>query len=781
MSKLLIIMKYSIGWPFSILALLFMIYKSYLFIPSLILRIEKANILMLIYAVLCFLIYFLLRTFLWKNILLYKGCNIPLRDSAFLWSQSEIRRYIPIGFISFLSRALLFSNTQISKETVISAMLIESQVIVISTLILSIFGLSEIPNINLYLLFLLRAGIIGFTFFWIFKDLFIKYIKNVAVRKILLIISPSFYWQSNASLVCIGVSTFFFFGLGTYFSISSLIFINPTMWISLLGFFTFSFLIGYLAIFAPSGIGVREWIITIGISNIAGNLAGFLSIFPRIIVIITEIIFLFLCFIWTNSYILHKKELFIYKNRFLIISIIFFLAYCAYFTTASFARHDNFFSGKFDLGNMDQVVWNTAKGKIFQFSDPDGIKTISRLAFHADFFLVLLSPFYWITETPKILLLLQTIALGSGSIFIFFIAKKLIKNEIAACICSIIYLLNPSMHYANLYDFHSATFATTFILASYYYFLIKKRGLFFLFLILAALTKEHVWIIVGLLSIYSAIKSPWKKISIFFSIFSFITFYILVWNIIPLFRNSNHFALSFYSSIGNSPTQIIKNSILSPSIILPLLFQQNKIIYLLQLFIPVGFISFFSPLILIFSLPDLLINMLSNNNQFTQIYYQYTATITPFIFISAIYGILSFKRFFRKISVISISFFILIMTIVGAYNYGPLPGAKNPNIKMFTDILPYKDYINYSLGMISPYAKIAATNNIGAHLTHRDDIYTIPIGIDDADTIVFLFTDKFSLPSPKILRDISINLKTSNKYNIIAEKEDFIILQKKLY
>lgn len=80
-----------------------------------------------------------------------------------------------------------------------------------------------------------------------------------------------------------------------------------------------------------------------------------------------------------------------------------------------------------------------------------------------------------------------------------------------------------------------------------------------------------------------------------------------------------------------------------------------------------------------------------------------------------------------------------------------------------------------------PYAKIAATNNIGAHLTHRDDIYTIPIGIDDADTIVFLFTDKISLPSPKILRDISINLKTSNKYNIIAEKEDFIILQKKLY
>lgn len=70
---------------------------------------------------------------------------------------------------------------------------------------------------------------------------------------------------------------------------------------------------------------------------------------------------------------------------------------------------------------------------------------------------------------------------------------------------------------------------------------------------------------------------------------------------------------------------------------------------------------------------------------------------------------------------------------------------------MFTDILPYKDYINYSLGMISPYAKIAATNNIGAHLTHRDDIYTIPIGIDDADTIVFYLLTNFHFHLQKYL------------------------------
>ena len=34
--------------------------------------------------------------------------------------------------------------------------------------------------------------------------------------------------------------------------------------------------------------------------------------------------------------------------------------------------------------------------------------------------------------------------------------------------------------------------------------------------------------------------------------------------------------------------------------------------------------------------------------------------------------------------------------------------------------------------------KIAATNNIGAHLSHRRDIYVIPQGLDIADRVIFL-------------------------------------------
>src|ERR1035437_5774265 len=120
---------------------------------------------------------------------------------------------------------------------------------------------------------------------------------------------------------------------------------------------------------------------------------------------------------------------FIKKHRYAITLVVFITLYAAYFTTASFLRYDNFFTGRFDLGNMDQTVWNTIHGRIFQLTDPNGTTNISRLAFHADFILVLVAPLYLIWSHPEMLLLLQTVVLGLGAVVVYFIAKNIIKNK----------------------------------------------------------------------------------------------------------------------------------------------------------------------------------------------------------------------------------------------------------------------------------------------------------------------------------------------------------------
>ena len=467
-----------------------------------------------------------------------------------------------------------------------------------------------------------------------------------------------------------------------------------------------------------------------------------------------------------------------YKHEFILAIII--CIYIAYFTLAGFLKYDNFYAGRYDLGNMDQTVWNTLNGRIFQTSGDNG-ETISRLSAHADFILIFLSPFYLLWNNPKILLLIQTVVLGLGAFFVYLIAKEVIKNKNISLLFALLFLANPLVQYTNLYDFHAVTLATTFLLAAFYSLIKRKYSVMTVFLILSGLTKEQVWIITGLFGFPLLFKKP-KKIKLLGTgiiILSLLAFYYLVSYFIPQSLGRQHFALAYYSDFGTSPIQIMKNIILSPGKTLSTIFEISRLGYLTQLFIPLGFLSFLSPVFLIFTAPDLLINLLSNNSGLRQIYYQYSATITPFIFISVIYTVKNVAGWFPKISTKYIYAYLLIFTFSSAYFFGPLPGARNPSLEMFTHPQKNKAVIDSVLARIPESYSVAATNNLGAHLSHRQIIYTIPIGIGKADVIVFLLNDKFAQPSLKAQKIMAQNLKHDKSYVEVFEKDDFVVFKKK--
>lgn len=252
-------------------------------------------------------------------------------------------------------------------------------------------------------------------------------------------------------------------------------------------------------------------------------------------------------------------------------------------------------------------------------------------------------------------------------------------------------------------------------------------------------------------------------------------FYFLIWHAIPQARGSGHFALSYFSSFGDSPGQIIKTTIFDPQKTFTIMMDPNRIDYLRRLFAPVGYLSLFSPLYLLFAIPDLLINMLSNNDQLHQIYYQYTAAITPFIFITAILGLQVIKKF-TKLPALFLIFYLITMSLIGAYLFGPLPGAKEPNLDMFTKQVNDREIIEKYLSGIPKNLKVSATNNLGAHLSDREMIYTVPLGLDKADVVVLLLTNQ---PTQKLEQELIDKLKLSGKFDLAFEKDKFIVFKKK--
>lgn len=382
------------------------------------------------------------------------------------------------------------------------------------------------------------------------------------------------------------------------------------------------------------------------------------------------------------------------KLKFELILGLLAVSYFSYFTIASFFRYNNFYTGRFDLGNMAQTVWNTIHGRIFLLTDPNGTEEISRLAFHADFILILLSPFYLIWEDPRMLLLIQTAILSFGGIFVYLISKHALSNKTVSLVLAFSFYLNPAVNYTNLFDFHAVTLATTFFLAAFYFILKKRYALVIIFLALAGITKEQVWLIVALIGLYLTFIHKQKLLGITIFTISSLIFYFLIWIAIPNSLGSEHFALEFYSDFGTSPGEIIKSVFTHPIQTVQTLLLPDRIGYIKQLFIPLGYMSFLAPVFLIFAAPDLGINLLSNFPQMHQIYYQYSTTVTPFIFLSAIYSIKFVKSKIPDIPYQAVSVVLILLTLISAYDFGPLPFAKEPNTDMFKKPLSNKKQVD---------------------------------------------------------------------------------------
>lgn len=773
MNRFLSILKNLLGWPLSLVALLFIL--KFLFSKSSIIlpKISHIDASLLVLSIFCFFITYFLRSYVWWKYLKIVGHGIDFRKSVYLWEFSELKRFVPGNIWSFLGRTYLFENVGISKRVTAKGLAYEIGLVILSTATLSIFS---IPLIGNYLG--INALILSSVFIPILSSAIIIF---VFANKISLLVKffPKISVRQNLEFLILYIIAFSFFGAGTFFAASSVISLNNLQFIELVGFFSFALLAGYLSFITPSGFGVREGIITFGLAKtLSLTSAGIIAIFTRIILILSEVIFALLVYFLANSLKEFGKGAwkFIKIHRYELALLTLFLIYIVYFTAASFTKFDNYNMGRFDLGNMDQTVWNTFHGRFFQMTHPDGVENLSRLSFHADFILILLAPFYAIWENPKTLLFIQTLVIAFGGIFVYFLSWEILKNKGISLVFAFLFFLNPAVNYVNLFDFHGVAFSITFFLAAFYFLLKRNFVPMTILLFLAGITKEEVWIVVSLFGVLLFIrKERLLGIAIFLS--SILIFYTLIWYAIPQAYGKAHFALSYYSDYGSSPSEIIKGIFLSPGLTLSKILAPDRLDYIKKLFLPLSYFSFLSPLSLIFAVPDLLINLLSSFKYQHQIYFQYSSVVTPFIFISAIFAAKSIKKIIHEVSFTEISLLLITTTLISAYSFGPVFFAKTAQIQMFTEPRIERKAIDSYISKIPNNKIVSATNNLGSHLSERENIYVIPNGMEQSDLVLFLVGKNsggsINSPDAALLR-----IRSSDKFNQTFKYENFYVFEK---
>ena len=310
-------------------------------------------------------------------------------------------------------------------------------------------------------------------------------------------------------------------------------------------------------------------------------------------------------------------------------------------------RYDTFKATAFDLGNMDQVLWNTLHGRLFQFTNQaiDWYGPPTRLAIHFEPIILPLSLLYAFGADPRILLVFQTLALASGSLPVFLLTRKIIPQwPLLAALMATTYLLAPALIGMNIFDFHPVALATPLLLYALLALEYKHYAWFLVACVLAACTKEDVPLAIALLGILVIWKYGLPRLGLTLliggALWSLIAFKIIIPHFYPGVQANNFWYR--YEELGSSPGAAILNLFVRPWVFFSLFFTLDRLYYLLSLVRGFGFFPLLAPEWLLPTLPSLAVNLLSTDPLLYTGVYHYNATIIPFLMIAAIFGVRRF-------------------------------------------------------------------------------------------------------------------------------------------
>lgn len=400
-----------------------------------------------------------------------------------------------------------------------------------------------------------------------------------------------------------------------------------------------------------------------------------------------------------------------------------------------------FHEPRLDLGDMVQAIWSTSHGHLLSFSSPSG-QQLSRLGAHADVFLVLLVPFWWIWPSPLAILVAQALAVAAGAIPVFWLARKHLATERAGAHVAFAYLLFPATQF-NAFTptsgFHSISFAVPLVLFAIWFLDNDRLVPFAVFALLAASTKEEMPLAVGCLGLWYAFARGRRRpgLAIFATGAALSLFEFLV--LIPHYSaHGFHPFADRYAAAGGSTGEILRNAVAHPVRIAEIAFSVHKAVYVLLLLVPLLGLALLEPLVLIGAVPDLVINLLSDKGSSTLLGSSYTAGILPFLFAATVFGLAKLRRDPQGVSLVM----LVAMLFLAAYSPVVLT-AHTLASTLRAD--PYRAAVRHAVDLVPGHAPVSATNAAGGYLSSRASVSIFP-SVKRARWLVLDENDKQTLP-----------------------------------
>jgi uncharacterized membrane protein len=435
------------------------------------------------------------------------------------------------------------------------------------------------------------------------------------------------------------------------------------------------------------------------------------------------------------------------KKFYLTLSVLLFL----FFFSLAAKRHVNMYTNMLDFGLEQQVVWNTAHGRLFGAS----VEVNNYLGDHASFLIVLAAAIYWFIPSAFTLIAIQVVCVIIAAFFIYKLAKLKLKNTYLAFAVYLIYVFFVGVSGLMLSDYRPVVLALPFLASGLYYLEQNshaKKG--WILFIIAALAKEDMAIFVGTMGLYRFIFHKEKK-GLVLAAYGFALGLIGLFVIIPYFRGVPSDTLARYN--------VIK------------IFSIGKAMYLSKLFLPMLFVSLSSWKKVWVMIPNLMMNLLSSHTGQINLLNQYDIATGLVMFWAALDGLSRLqanKLLFKQVFVIIIAMNVVILT----------------RHMMWSNIAkPYQrldDYIYLqALNETIPVDAVVATSGtVGGQLAERQNLQLFSPAFVADEHPPYTRDPDYIIVDKKVDLDASTQAEIANKlgqgYFVLEDTESFIVLKR---
>lgn len=490
--------------------------------------------------------------------------------------------------------------------------------------------------------------------------------------------------------------------------------------------------------------------------------------------------------------------------------------YVLVFARLAFDQHAGMRTHKSDLGQMDQAIWNTSRGRFLESIQDDYLST--RLTDHAEPIFAPLSLVFWLWNDVRALLLLQVLVVALGAWPLYELAVRLLAGRASpdtttqysgsaftshrtlALALAAAYLLAPQLQSAVLTEFHAIPLAAPLILWAFWAIAAGRWWQFAIATLLLASVKEEAALLaagLGLWALWRLFRAGraggrWDRAilgAVAIVVTSVTWFYIATFIIIPSYGAGVHQVAEStyfqrYGALGDSSIDIVTSLLTQPRLVWQIASEPARVRYLFGLLAPFALLSILGADVLLLSLPVLLANLLSAYPAQYYGEFHYSAPLVPYFAVAAAYGAARLValasrwpalRQRRRALHLALTVWVLVWALAsyGLAGRGLLGGRYDP-----TPITAHHRLLDRFLAQVPDTAAVSATAAVHPHLSHRRYVYQFPLGLKpgQADWALIDVTTATDV-APGAVRD-EVERLLAGEWGVVDAADGYLLLHK---